>query len=47
MNKDKYKATFKELSPSKEAVERIFEMTSDKKKCNHNKIFKQIGRAHV
>ncbi len=43
MNKDKYKATFKELSPSKEAVERIFEMTSDKKKFNHNKIFKRIA----
>ncbi|MDE6125177.1 MAG: hypothetical protein K2G22_08150 [Eubacterium sp.] len=42
MNKDKYKATFNELSPSEDAVERIFEMTSDKKKFNHNKIFKRI-----
>lgn len=38
MNENKYKETFNNISPSEEAVERIYEITTDKKKYSY-KIF--------
>ena len=42
MNENRYKETFKAVSPSEEAVERIYEITTDKKKLNHSKVFKRV-----
>lgn len=37
MNKDKYKKAFSNVSPSDEAIERIFDMTKEKKKMGFAK----------
>lgn len=40
-----YKETFSAFHPSDEAVERVFEMTTDKKKAKLNPVLKRIGAA--
>lgn len=45
MSKNKYTQTFSAFNPSDEAVERIFEMTADKKKTRINYPIKRIAAA--
>ncbi|MDE5605203.1 MAG: hypothetical protein K2I73_06435 [Eubacterium sp.] len=45
MNENKYKETFKTVVPSEEAVERIYEMTTDKKKFSYKKAIRRVAAA--
>lgn len=45
MNENKYKETFNAISPSEEAVERIYEITSDKKKFSYKKVIRRVAAA--
>ena len=45
MNENRYKETFKAVSPSEEAVERIYEITSDKKKFSYKKVIRRVAAA--
>lgn len=45
MNKKYYKETFSAFQPSDAAVERVFEMTTDKRKTKMNTALKRVGTA--
>ncbi|MDE6723273.1 MAG: hypothetical protein K2J55_03660, partial [Eubacterium sp.] len=47
MNENRYKETFNTISPSEEAVERIYEITTDKKKFSHRKFAKRVIAASM
>lgn len=44
-NKDNYKETFSAFTPSDTAVEKVFELTTDKKKKASNRTFRRIAAA--
>ncbi|MDE5671197.1 MAG: hypothetical protein K2I14_07025 [Eubacterium sp.] len=44
-NKCKYKETFNALTPSEEAVERIYEITTDKRKFSYKKLIRRVAAA--
>lgn len=44
-NKDNYKETFSAFEPSEKAVERVFEITTDKRKFSKNVIFRRTAAA--
>ena len=45
MNENRYRETFNAISPSEEAVERIYEITTDKKKFSYKKTIRRVAAA--
>ncbi|MDE5996433.1 MAG: hypothetical protein K2G56_05890 [Eubacterium sp.] len=43
MNENKYKETFNAVTPSEEAIERIYEITTDKKKFSYKKLIRRVA----